>query len=253
MAVSATAWCTAVNGFVVSTVPILSAPRVDGALFMASQQETPCDIPNDIVHPALVSQKGSGKLMRDAMLTDVNGDTIKLGDKMGRGTSVVVFLRHMGWPYCWSYAKEWSELQPKIEASGATGPIFISIGDEEKLNKFLELNPAVQKDSMFVDGYDFDAYNAVGFGSLGESMDISASDIKMTAPELGGFGGWWKYISNVMSLSPVEPGKSGIPEGVKRLGGTFVVKGDDVVYQWYDKVPGDHPDLNDVMKVVQDA
>ena len=106
---------------------------------------------------------------------------------------------------------------------------------------------------MFVDGYDFDAYNSVGFGSLGESMNISASDVKMTAPELGGFGGWWKYISNVVSLSPVEPGKSGIPEGVKRLGGTFVVKGDDVVYQWNDKVPGDHPDLNDVMKVVQDA
>jgi hypothetical protein len=98
MAVSVTAWCTAVNGFVVSTVPILSAPRarVDGALFMASQQESPCDIPDDIVNPDLVSQKGSGKLMRDAMLTDVNGDTIKLGDKMGQGTSVVVFLRHMG-------------------------------------------------------------------------------------------------------------------------------------------------------------
>lgn len=98
MAVSATctAWCTAVNGFVVSTVPILNAPRVDDALFMASQKETPCDIPNYIVNPDLVSQKGSGKLMRDAMLTDVNGDTITLGDKMGRGTSVVVFLRHLG-------------------------------------------------------------------------------------------------------------------------------------------------------------
>lgn len=106
---------------------------------------------------------------------------------------------------------------------------------------------------MFVDGYDFDAYNAVGFGSLGEDMNVDASDIKMTAPELGGFGGWWKYLSNVMSLSPVEPGKSGIPEGVKRLGGTFVVKGDDVIYQWSDKVPGDHPNLDDVMQVVENA
>lgn len=65
-------------------------------LSMASQQETPCDIPNDVANPDLVSRKGSGKLLRDALLTDVNGDTITLGDKMGPGASVVVFLRHMG-------------------------------------------------------------------------------------------------------------------------------------------------------------
>lgn len=133
---------------------------------------------------------------------------------------------------------------------GAVGPLFVSIGDTQKLIKFLELNPSVPRQSMFVDGYEFDAYNAVGFGSLGDKVE---GDIEMTAPELGGFGGWWKYLSNVMSLSPVEPGKSGIPEGVKRLGGTFVVKGDDVIYQWNDKVPGNHPDLADVMKEVVKA
>lgn len=129
----------------------------------------------------------------------------------------------------------------------------MSIGDEEKLNTFLELNPSVPRSQMFVDGYDFDAYKAVGFGSFGMDQPVDTKDIQMTAPEMGGFGGWWKYLSNVMSLSPVEPGKSGIPEGVKRLGGTFVVKGDDVIYQWNDKVPGDHPYLNDVMKVVEEA
>jgi len=104
---------------------------------------------------------------------------------------------------------------------------------------------------MFVDGYDFDAYSAVGFGI----MDVvqNDEDIKMSAPKLDGFGGWWKYLSNVMSLSPVEPGKTGIPEGVIRLGGTFVVKGDDVVYQWNDKLPGNHPELNDVMKIVRES
>lgn len=58
--------------------------------------ETPCDIPTDVINPDLVSQKGSGKLLRSAMLTDANGEVIRLGDKMGKGTSVVVFLRHMG-------------------------------------------------------------------------------------------------------------------------------------------------------------
>ena len=128
----------------------------------------------------------------------------------------------------------------------------MSIGDEEKLNKFLELNTSVPRSQMFVDGCDFEAYKSVGFGSLDISQPVKG-DIKMTAPQMGGLGGWWKYLTNVMSLSPVEPGKSGIPEGVKRLGGTFVVKGDDVIYQWSDKVPGDHPDLENVMKVVEDA
>lgn len=144
------------------------------------------------------------------------------------------------------------DFQPQIKELGATGPLFVSIGDTEKLNKFLELNPYVPSDQMFVDDYDFDAYNAVGFGSLGDKME-GASDIEMTAPELGGVGGWWKYLSNVITLSPVEPGKSGIPEGVKRLGGTFVVKGDDVIYQWNDKVPGNHPDLEDVVKAIKEA
>lgn len=63
------------------------------SLFMST--ETPCDVPSDAVNPDLVVQKGSGKILRSVMLTDINGDTVKLGDKMGE-TSVVVFLRHMG-------------------------------------------------------------------------------------------------------------------------------------------------------------
>lgn len=67
------------------------------SLWMASEvRGTPCDIPEDIVNPDLVSQKGSGNLMRDVMLTDADGKVVRLGDKMGGGTSVVIFLRHLG-------------------------------------------------------------------------------------------------------------------------------------------------------------
>jgi len=45
-------------------------------------------LPTDIKIPA--SQ------IRAAQLTTTDGETITLGDKMGKGTSVVIFLRHMG-------------------------------------------------------------------------------------------------------------------------------------------------------------
>jgi hypothetical protein len=104
---------------------------------------------------------------------------------------------------------------------------------------------------MLVDGYEFKAYSAAGFGKFGDTSAEDVKGMKMTAPKLGGFGGWWKYMSNVMKISPVEAGKPGVPEGVLRLGGTFVVKGDNVVYQWKDRVPGDHPDLEQVMGYVE--
>ena len=99
-----------------------------------------------------------------------------------------------------------------------------------------------------MDDYSFQAYESVGLKSmeLGQEMP---KDLKMRPPELG-LRVWWKYITNVMELSPVEPGSKEFPEGVKRLGGTFVIDGDEVIYQWNDRIPGDTPDLEEVMKVV---
>jgi len=192
--------------------------------------------------------------LRSAQLTNVNDETVKLGDEMGSGTSLVIFLRHMGWPYCWSYAKEWCALQQELTESGVVGPLFISIGDEEKLGTFLELNPFIPKEQAFVDGYDFNAYKAAGFGRFDEQNKAVLEGVKMTAPTLAA-GEWWKYASNVMKISPVPKDmKFGeIPEGVLRLGGTFVVNGNDVIYQWSDRVPGDHPTVDDVLKVAKET
>lgn len=44
---------------------------------------------------AAVGDQGASAF-RDCMVTDVNGEAVKLGDKMGDGKSVVVFLRHLG-------------------------------------------------------------------------------------------------------------------------------------------------------------
>ena len=53
--------------------------------------DAPCATP-DIDVPKGVT----AKLLRSAVLTNADGESVSLGDKMGPGTSVVVFLRHLG-------------------------------------------------------------------------------------------------------------------------------------------------------------
>mmetsp|Transcript_13483 Transcript_13483/g.17036 ORF Transcript_13483/g.17036 Transcript_13483/m.17036 type:complete len:123 (+) Transcript_13483:514-882(+) len=107
---------------------------------------------------------------------------------------------------------------------------------------------------MFVDDYDFGAYKAVGFKSFTEVDKETVKGVKMSAPELS-FKQWLSYAGNVGKVSPIPKDmKFGeVPEGVLRLGGTFVVSGQDVVYQWSDRIPGDHPDIDEVVSIAQEA
>ena len=143
------------------------------------------------------------------------------------------------------------EIQPQLRKEGISGPIFVTIGDQEKLNTFLDLNEFIPRNQAFVDDYTFGAYKAVGFGRFDEQDKEVVKEVKMTAPDLGGFSGAWKYMKHVGKISPIPKDmKFGqVPEGVLRLGGTFVVKADDVVYQWSDRLPGDHPDLEEVLNI----
>lgn len=66
---------------------------------------------------------------------------------------------------------QWSEKLPELSAAGVVGPIFISVGDAGKLNKFLDLNPKVPRSLSFVDDSEtFEAYAATGFGNIGVGM-----------------------------------------------------------------------------------
>ena len=44
-----------------------------------------------------------------------------------------------------------------------------------------------------------------------------------------------------------------VPEGVLRTGGTVVIQGQNVLYQWTDTVPGNHPDIEEVVQIAKDA
>jgi len=106
---------------------------------------------------------------------------------------------------------------------------------------------------MYVDDYSFGAYKAVGFSRF-DQVDKEDAKVKMTAPELG-FGEWMNYFATVGKVSPVPKDmKFGeVPEGVLWTGGTFVIQGNDLLYQWSDKIPGNHPAIEDVVKIARDA
>lgn len=102
---------------------------------------------------------------------------------------------------------------------------------------------------FLVDGYDFEVYNAMGYGRL---MENQAATIKgsqsMKMPKFG-FGRWKDYLTTVGRLSPIPPGQAtSFPEGVTRLGGTLALNKDKIVCSYEDGVPGDHPEPVDVIK-----
>lgn len=113
--------------------------------------------------------------------------------------------------------------------------------------------------SIPIDNFD-ETYRKVGLSSMSDdsfkSSPPSFSTLsKMSAPtNVNPF----KYMSNVMKLSPIDKSniKLGeIPEGVMRLGGTFVLKkngeeGLECLYRHEDEIPGDHPEIGEVLKYV---
>jgi len=57
--------------------------------------QAPCETSN-AEFKDLRKESGSAQLLRQATLTNANGELKKLGDAMGPNTSVVIFLRHLG-------------------------------------------------------------------------------------------------------------------------------------------------------------
>jgi hypothetical protein len=201
--------------------------------------------------------------IRQITVTNSEGESVTLGEMMGSGTSIVVFLRHLGCFNCWSCAREWTQLLAKQERandddrSEVVGPIYVSIGDQQRLNAFLEKNPDVPRSQIFVDGYDFSAYKEAGFGRFDEKPSSVTEGVVPRPIELGGWKGWWTFLSSFAPLAPVTPDMKFpemlTPEGLFWVGGTLVIKGDEIVYRWDDRISGDHPDASKVLAIAREA
>jgi len=141
---------------------------------------------------------------------------------------------------------------------GVEGPIFVSIGTAEKLRTFLDLNPRVSKDQILVDDYNHKLYKELGFSRFDQ---VDLKDIrKLDAKKLFrffqlGFGNMWNYATKALEMAPVEGGVNwlDLPEGGLRNGGTLVVKGNDVIFQWSDTIPSDVPNVLDVLEIAKNS
>lgn len=202
--------------------------------------------------------------LRKIEVTNADGDSVALGDLMGQGTSIVVFLRHLGCFNCWSYAREWTLLKHEIHQFNRgpnviVGPIFVSIGDADRLNAFLDKNSDIPRSQMVVDGYDFAAYKQAGFGRFDEKPKHITENVEPKPIVLGGVKGWFNFLTSFAPLAPVTPDMAFpemfTPEGLFWVGGTMVVKGNDIVYRWDDRISGDHPDggAAKVLQIAQEA
>jgi hypothetical protein len=138
---------------------------------------------------------------------------------------------------------------PVMRSSNIKGPIFISIGDSDKINLFLDKNPRVPRDLMLVDDFDMEAYKAAGLSKFTDSMKKLATDKERSIkqPKFG-FGRWKDYLTSVGQLAPVEKGSTKFPQTVLMNGGTFAIRGSRLVFSYSDSVPGDHPDPKAVVE-----
>lgn len=194
--------------------------------------------------------------LRAIQVTDVNGRRVTLGSALSpSGTSVLVFLRHLGCTWCWSYVYQWKLIQKELAEAGIEGPIFVSIGDKDRLQAFLATNPEISADKFFVDGYDFEAYKQAGFGRFDEKPKEITENVKPKPAQLGGIQGWWTFLTNFLQLAPVTPDmkfpENLTPEGLFWVGGTIVIKGDDIVYRWDDRISGDYPEASEIVEIAK--
>ena len=85
------------------------------------------------ITPKIQTSEVTPALLKSLQLFDQYGEKKELGLLMGDEKSVVVFLRHLGWPYCWAYAEAWCDQIPQMRSANIAGPVFISIGEGDNM------------------------------------------------------------------------------------------------------------------------
>lgn len=138
---------------------------------------------------------------------------------------------------------------PTLRAAGYKGPFFVSIGkDVEGLQTFLDKNPNIPRESIFLDEDNFGGYKKMGLGKMSftDANKVREAAKSIKKPEVNFFD----YLSIAGKVTPIPKDlKFGqIPEGVTYLGATFVVSSDKFVYVYEDGLPGDHPEPASVLK-----
>jgi len=88
--------CASSSAFIQSKYTKHTIRSLSVSKLQSNNNDSVCDVSSDIKVPDLVNTKGSATILRNYnKLKNVNGKDIRLGDCMGKDTSIIVFLRHL--------------------------------------------------------------------------------------------------------------------------------------------------------------
>lgn len=196
--------------------------------------------------------------LRESVLTRADGKEVRFGDLLENdknpknGISIVVFLRHFGWLFCWEFAKELNEeLIPLLESKGSdlSNVKFsaIGIGSGDAASVFAEKVGNFPTKYLYAD-LEGETYKEIGFYSnfgrlffakaTGEALkNNQAKQDRM------------KELMKVYDFSLVPENKS----LTLNQGGALIVKGgEEILYSHFDKGTGAHMSIDKMIEVVKE-
>lgn len=103
---------------------------------------------------------------------------------------------------------------------------------------------------IFVDQESFQSYNGMGLGKLFDNQEktkLGAKNIKMP---VWSFDQWKTYI---IAVKYVAPNGKNVIEGVSKLGATYGINGKNIIYIYEEGVPGDNPDINQIVSLLKSS
>ncbi|CAG9465198.1 unnamed protein product [Pedinophyceae sp. YPF-701] len=168
-------------------------------------------------------------------LTRPNGDTVTVGE-LTEGKTVMVFLRHLGCPFCWEFAKTVLTIRPQLAERGYTLAL-VSIGDADGAVKFCEKLPC-DEDVLLVDE-SMRVYEALGLTRGVRSTFLSPKTGQALAKR-----GTQGLREATAGYTPIAPKSAQV---TLQQGGAFVFDGIRVLYGWRDEATGDHVKLSDLL------
>jgi len=135
--------------------------------------------------------------------------------------------------------------QLKRMSRGSATFLYVAAGRSDQLRTFTDGVPELRGLTLVDPTPKHEAYLQAGFNFLmGEKLPSSSTGFK--PPLSMGPGRWLSWLASTPKLMPINPADSQF----RLLGGTYAIDGNTVLFSRMDNVPGDFPDVDEVLKTL---
>eukprot|EP00246_Nothoceros_aenigmaticus_P004249 TRINITY_DN156_c0_g1_i1.p1 TRINITY_DN156_c0_g1~~TRINITY_DN156_c0_g1_i1.p1 ORF type:complete len:274 (-),score=46.03 TRINITY_DN156_c0_g1_i1:300-1121(-) len=193
---------------------------------------------------AYESQGAARTLAPITIYTAATGEPVKFEDLWDQkdGLALVVFLRHFGCPFCWEFAKKVKEIKPQLDALGVK-LVTVGVGKPDKARILVE-KLGYPLENLYCDD-ERRAYNALEL-----TFGVQSTFLNPSIPI--------KALGKLNELKDIftggyVPSSTDNKDGVLQQGGVYIFKGQEVLYGRKDEHAGDHPDLGDILDILNKA